>query len=309
MDLLKIIEGIRTPVGDAFFTFLANAINEYVLIVIALIILWCVNKTKGYYVMMLTFLGMLCNQFMKIAFRIPRPWVLDPEFNPVAAAKPSATGYSFPSGHTQSMSSLLGGVTMAFKKKWLRVFCIGFIVLTAYSRMYLGVHTLLDVSVAIGISALMVVSLWPAFKSGEVNEKGMYWILGISVAGAIAFATFVTVYPFPADVDVENLAEATKNAWMFLGMSFAVLLTYFVDTKYTKFPIHGVWWAQLLKCAIGTGLVLGVKGLLKAPLNLLFNGHPAADAVRYFFVILMAGVIWPLSFKFWAKVGKKKVSV
>ena len=91
MDLLKIIEGIRTPVGDAFFTFLANAINEYVLIVIALVILWCVNKTKGYYVMMLTFLGMLCNQFMKIAFRIPRPWVLDPEFNPVAAAKPSAT--------------------------------------------------------------------------------------------------------------------------------------------------------------------------------------------------------------------------
>lgn len=306
MDLLKIIEGIRTPIGDAFFTFLANVINEYVLIVIALVILWCVNKTKGYYVMMLTFLGMLCNQFMKIAFRIPRPWVLDPEFNPVAAAKPSATGYSFPSGHTQSMSSLLGGVAMAFKKKWLRVFCIFMVVLTAFSRMYLGVHTLLDVSVAMGISAIMVLAIWPVFKSGEVKEKGMYWILATIVVGSIAFAMYVTFYPFPANVDAENLAEATKNAWMFLGMSFAVLLTYFVDTRYTKFPIHGVWWAQVIKCVIGTALVLGVKSILKAPLYALFNNHPAADAVRYFVVILVAGVIWPLSFKLWSKLGKKE---
>lgn len=304
MELLKIIEGIRTPVGDAFFTFLAEAINEYVLIVIALVILWCINKTKGYYVMMLTFLGMLCNQFMKIVFRIPRPWVLDPEFNPVAAAKPSATGYSFPSGHTQSMSSMLGGVAMAFKKKGLRIFCISMILLTAFSRLYLGVHTLLDVSVAIVISAIMVLALYPTYKNDKINEKGMWRALGIIVGGSVAFAIFVST-PFPADVDAANLASATKNAWMFLGMSFAVVLTYFVDTKYTHFPIDGVWWAQIIKCVLGTGLVLAVKEVLKAPINTLFNNHPSADALRYFIVIVVAGVLWPMTFKWFSRLGKK----
>lgn len=306
MEILRMFEGIRNPVLDAIFMFLAVAVNEYVLIVVALIILWCVNKTKGYYVMMLTFLGMLCNQFMKIAFRVPRPWVMDPTFEPVAAAKPSASGYSFPSGHTQSVASLMGGIAMAFDKKWLRIASIAMIVLTAISRMYLGVHTFKDVFVAILISAVMVFALYPVFKKDRINKKGMWILMALVMAGSIAFALYISLYKFPADVDAENLAEASKNAWMFLGMGFAVVLTYFVDSRYTHFPVKAVWWAQLLKCGIGTGLVLLTRAVLKTPLNVLFNGHGAADAVRYFAVIVVAGVLWPMTFKWWSKLGSKK---
>ena len=38
----------------------------------------------------------------------------------------------------------------------------------------------------------------------------------------------------------------------------------------------------------------------------LFAGHAASNAVRYFLVVLFAGLVWPLSFPFFAGLGKKK---
>ena len=46
------------------------------------------------------FFGTLVNQFLKLVCRVPRPWVRDPNFTIVEAARADATGYSFPSGHT-----------------------------------------------------------------------------------------------------------------------------------------------------------------------------------------------------------------
>jgi len=66
-----------------------------------------------------------------------------------------------------------------------------------------------------------------------------------------------------------------------------------------------VWWAQLLKVGIGLVLVLAVKEGLRSPLEALFAGHLAARAVRYFLIVIVAGLVWPLSFRFFAKLGKK----
>jgi hypothetical protein len=38
----------------------------------------------------------------------------------------------------------------------------------------------------------------------------------------------------------------------------------------------------------------------------LFGGHTSATALRYFLVVIFAGVVWPLTFPLWAKLGKKK---
>ena len=41
-------------------------------------------------------------------------------------------------------------------------------------------------------------------------------------------------------------------------------------------------------------------------LDVLFAGHMAARSVRYFLVVLMAGLIWPMSFRWFSKIGVKK---
>jgi hypothetical protein len=38
----------------------------------------------------------------------------------------------------------------------------------------------------------------------------------------------------------------------------------------------------------------------------MFGGHMASRAARYFLVVVTAGTLWPLSFQWFAKLGKKE---
>jgi undecaprenyl-diphosphatase len=79
-------------------------------------VFWCFDKKHGYFLITIGFLGTVINQFLKVLFRIPRPWVKDPNFTIVESAKEAATGYSFPSGHTQSAVGSFGAVARFTKK-------------------------------------------------------------------------------------------------------------------------------------------------------------------------------------------------
>lgn len=74
--------------------------------------------------------------------------MLDPDFQIVEAARADATGYSFPSGHTQNIVGTTASIFASRKETWVRIVCIVLMVLVPFSRMYLGVHTPLDVGVA-----------------------------------------------------------------------------------------------------------------------------------------------------------------
>ena len=89
----------------------------------ALYVFWCVDKRRGYYLLSVGFVGTLANQWLKIACRIPRPWVRDPNFTIVSSARAEAGGYSFPSGHTQCAAGWLGGIARFTRRRWLQVLC------------------------------------------------------------------------------------------------------------------------------------------------------------------------------------------
>ena len=80
MGFLYILEDMRIPVLNAFMLLITQLGDEITFLVIALILFWCVDKRRGYYILAVGFLGTLANQFMKLFFRIPRPWVLDENF-------------------------------------------------------------------------------------------------------------------------------------------------------------------------------------------------------------------------------------
>ena len=79
-----------------------------------------------------------------------------------------------------------------------------------------------------------------------------------------------------------------------------------LDLKFIRFETSAIWWAQIIKTVGGITLVLATKELLRAPLDAIFNGHLAARSVRYFLIVIVGGVIWPLSFKWFSTLGKKK---
>ena len=112
MHFLRLLEGIRLPALDVFFGAVTYLGDELAFMVLAFALFWCVDKRTGYYAFVAGLFGTIGNQFLKIVCRIPRPWVLDPDFTIVESARAAATGYSFPSGHTQNAVSTFGAAAI-----------------------------------------------------------------------------------------------------------------------------------------------------------------------------------------------------
>ncbi|MBO5967581.1 MAG: phosphatase PAP2 family protein [Clostridia bacterium] len=308
MSFLYFLEEIRNPVLDFLFSIVTLFGEETVFMAVGMVVFWCVNKQKGYYLLSVGFVGTVINQFLKILFRIPRPWVKDPNFTIVESAREAASGYSFPSGHTQTSVGLFGGLALKFKSRAIRIASIALCVLVPLSRMYLGVHTPADVGVSIVIALVLIFVLAPIFEKAERSPKVMYALLFSLTGIMLTYLLFISFWQFPEEVfhvdNVHNYISAVKNAYTLTGCMLGFLVVYTVDLKWLKFETKAVWWAQLIKIAGGLVLVLAVKELLRAPLEAILPENTWARMLRYFLMVVTAGTLWPMTFKYLG--GKKK---
>lgn len=300
MELLYFFEKLRNPVADAFFSAITLLGSETLFLVIAIAVFWCVSKKTGYYLLTVGFFGIVINQLLKLVCRVPRPWVKDPDFTIVESARADATGYSFPSGHTQSVTASLGCPARASKNKLFRAAAILLILLTAVSRMYLGVHTLADVAVSLIIGSALVFLLYPLFERIDKKPIYMYALLSAMAAVSLAFALFAHFAPHPADIDKENLYSAVKNGYLLFGCSLGLILSFYIEKRFVKFDTAAPWWVQILKTAIGLLLVLALKAGLKPILNFIFGERIFTTAVRYFIIVVFAVCVWPMTFKWFS---------
>ncbi len=305
MVFLRFLEGLRNPICDAFFSTVTHLGEETFFILFGLIFFWCINKKEGYYLLSIGFIGTVVNQFLKLWFRIPRPWVQDKNFTIVESARAEATGYSFPSGHTQSSVGVFGGLARFNKINWFRIVCIVLCVLVPISRMYLGVHTPLDVLVSVGIALILIFGLYPLIQKCFENLTVMRILLLGMILLSSGLLAFVTFYKFPSDVDINNLESGTKNAYKMLGCTTGIWIAFELDNKFIKFDTSGSLLSQIFKFVIGVIPLLLIKSGLKEPLYAVFDGSFLADGVRYLLIVLFAGCIWPLTFKWFTKLGKK----
>lgn len=300
MRLLYFLEKIRMPVLNEFMLLITQLGEETAFLVAALIVFWCVDKRRGYFLMAVGFLGTMINQFLKLVFRIPRPWVLDQNFSILEQAREAATGYSFPSGHTQSAVGIFGALAVTARRKWAAVLCWTVAFLVGFSRMYIGVHTPYDVLVSAVIAMVLIFALRKIARGADMKP-----VIIIMLLTALGLMLYVHLYPFPADVDEHNLQSGMKNAYTMLGCITGVAMVYVAERKFVNFDTKAVWWAQILKAVLGLGVVLLVKEGLRAPLELVLPVYPAR-AVRYFLIVVAAGLVWPMSFGWFARMEAQK---
>ena len=306
MEVLYALESIRVPWLDTAMAAITHLGEETVFMVAALFVFWCVSKRHGYYLLAIGFAGTVLNQFLKLLFRIPRPWVLDSDFTIVESARAQATGYSFPSGHSQNAIGTFGGIARFTRRKWVRVAAIVVAVLVPLSRMYLGVHTPLDVGVAAVIAVALVFALYPLMECSDSRNGVMGAVLAVMLALAAGYLLFVSLYPFPADVDAANLASGVENAWKLLGATAGMLVGWWLDVRFIHFDTRAVWYVQLIKLVGGLALLLGIRAALKAPLAAAL-GAGAGGAVRYGVMVLFAAAVWPMVFAPLCRALEKRV--
>ncbi len=307
MEFLRLLESIRNPVLDVIMLIFTEFGNEMLFIVFGMLMFWCVDKKQGYFVLLTGFFGVYINQFLKIACRVPRPWVLDPNFTIVEAARDAATGYSFPSGHTQTAVGCFAGLAVCRKETWVRAAGIALAVIIPFTRMYLGVHTPYDVLMSAAIALCLVVTLWALFQKLGDRPRLMIPLMGILTALGVAYLLYVSFETFPADIDLDNYTHALENGFKFLGCIIGMWAIYLLDRTVIRFETKtATWWAQVLKLAVGFALLVAILEGSKPLWRLLLGDALIAHTLRYLCTVLFAGAVWPLTFKWFAKLGAKK---
>ena len=131
MDLLWAIEGARTPFLNFLFSWITRLGEQNLLIVVFCVLFWSLNKRMAYGLGVAFFISSLAVQGLKVIFRVPRPWVADPTFPVVEGSVYEATGYAFPSGHTQNAASIFGSLGVCIKQMPVKIACFSILILAA----------------------------------------------------------------------------------------------------------------------------------------------------------------------------------
>ena len=300
MPILYFLRDISNPFIDGLFALITHLGEETVFLVVAIVFFWCVNKREGYFILITGLFGTIINQAAKILFRIPRPWFVDPNFKPVEDAIAEATGYSFPSGHTQNIAGTFGSIAAFKPSRGRTALCVTVIALVAFSRMFLGVHTLLDVSVSLVVALALVLLFRPIFTDEQKFKRAMPFVVIASVVASVALLVIVLLVPREG-IDEQNLYSAMKNASTMLGCMVGLVLVWLVDSRFVNFDTKAPWYCQIIKLAVGLGVILGIKSGLSSPLIALFGNEFLARGVRYFLIVAFAGAVWPMTFKWFSE--------
>lgn len=297
MSVLYALEGLRAPWLDELMLNLTRLGEEYMFLLLTMLVYWCIDKRRGCFIMAVCFLGSMISLLLKLIFAVPRPWVLDPDFTIVERARQAAEGYSFPSAHTQIAAGTLGAIACTARRRWVSVLCVTLALGVGLSRMYLGVHAPRDVLVGFAVAGLMLVLLRP--MADRWTDRQLTAAFVAVLAAGLVLHLCMELIPF-ANVDAKNMADILKNSYTMVGGLVGIAIAYPLERRYVRFDTRAVWWAQLIKVVVGMALLLAVKELFQAPLELLLPPY-AARTVRYALIVLTGVVLWPLTFRWFPK--------
>lgn len=283
--------GMVTWLGDGVF-----------FVVVGVICYWCWNKRAGQFMLSVGLCGAAAAHFLKNIFRIPRPWLLDENFAIVESARARATGYSFPSGHTQMSIGLYGAMAIWTKHRAVRIVAIALMVLVPFSRMLLGVHTPLDIGVAAAISLILLIVLRPSFTGDDSKVSRTYAALTL-ISLVLLIATVIVGHPAEAtEEELTNGWDGIKAICQSLAGIMALWLGHEVDRRYTHWETAAPLPAQVIKSAGG----LAVIGALFALVHYIPKHIVPLRVLGYFVAIAAGTVLWPMTFKRISALCEKK---
>ena len=287
MQYLHLLEKMRNPVLNKFFELVTELGFELIALGAICIIFWCINKNFGYKMGFVYFASGMLVQGLKITFRVPRPWVREEGFLPVGNAMEKATGFSFPSGHTQSATTLFGSLAFYFKKTWAKVLCVALFLLVGFSRNYLGVHYSSDVIVSMLLSLACILIFGKVFEKIENNKK--YDLLVGIILSSISVAVMVYAIVLEAKgiiTDPKYALDCCKTGGAGLGFAFG----WYVERKWVDFDVKTKkMWHQIVKVAVGIAVALALKELPK----MMFGDTAVVGMIRYMLVTFWIVGVFP----------------
>ena len=252
MDIqyLLFLQDFRNSIDNALTPFMEGVSMFAVtyLILFPVYYYWNRNKKDGLYALVAYYFCMVITPLVKLTACVYRPWIRDSRIVPAGKAIVTATGYSFPSGHTTTAVPLAGGMVVnTWKNPRLRVASVlfaAFIVLTMFSRNYLGVHTPQDVCVGLGVSVLSLFFTAKLFRYLDAHpEKENRLLLAGFVFCCLALV-YITLKPYPMDYTAGGklLVDPQKmmnDGYGDTGKMMGFIIARFVEKTWIRFEAAG----------------------------------------------------------------------
>ena len=264
------LQDFRHSINDAwtpFMEFVSMFATTY-LILLPVYIYWNRDKKAGLYTLVSYYFCMVFTPVIKLTACVYRPWIRDSRIVPAGDAITTATGYSFPSGHTSTAGPLAGGMAVYYWKekrtRWLSVVLVGYVFLTGFSRNYLGVHTPQDVFVAICISVLSLIMTSKLFAYLDMNpdKENLFLICGFLFC--CAALVYITFKPYPMELNAEGklIVDPQKmmnDGYGDLGKMMGFIIARYVEKTWIRFEHLKKGWQSVLICLVGLVIMVLLK--------------------------------------------------
>ena len=280
LDFLKLLESLRTK----FLNFLFEGITflgEETLVILLVVTIWfAVDSKLAQKMFFITATSLCVNGIIKNFAKVPRPFSKG-----ISCVRPdTATGFAFPSGHTQGFATWSTLFAIKFKKNWFSILTGVLIVLVAFSRLYLGAHYPSDVLV--GIALGLTFAFLGNYLHDKVSDPKKLYLITI-----LALTPFIIYFLFEAN---PLFADLYKTFGMLCGLTTIC----FLEEKTKPLPLDVAWWKKLLRIIIGVAFAFLLKEAIKL-LNVfeIMQISLVLDALRYFVVVFAVGFLCPLIMK------------
>lgn len=256
IGVLHFFKDIRSPLLNKMFEVITISAESAVLLLVIATVYWCIDKKLGQKLGFTLLFSMVINGFIKNLVKAPRPFelgVIEP------LRQQTATGHSFPSGHTQAATTFWLGWMTHVHKKWLYYTGIIIIPLIGLSRVYLGVHWPIDVIAAIGVGIVCSIVGQGLFAKIEGSKTSLLLLGSCIILLATLFLQF--------DADYVKA----------VGGAIGFIIGYLLEYKYIGFSTKAPLKIQVQKLTMG---ILGL-GILYGGLKLIFPPYLVFDFIRY----------------------------
>ncbi len=268
LEFLRSIQQFQNPFLDGFFQIMTILGEEIFLVPLLAMIYWTINKKFGEKMGYILLTSLMLNSILKEFFNFKRP--IGEEG--IRSLRPeTATGKSFPSGHSQGSSTVASTLSMTLKKRWVTVLSSVLVALIGFSRLYLGVHYPKDVIVGILLGILL------AYTGLKLIEKfdpvKVYWL------------TLLAFLPLLLFGQSENFIKSIGG---YLGFVLGVTL----EKKSVKFTVDVNLIRKIARVAMGIFFII----LIRTGLKSIFPELLIFDFIRYTFLTFFTIGVYPWIF-------------
>ncbi len=309
IDILLVLQEFRNGPGGCLAEFLEKMtfLGEMGTVLIFMAsIYWCVNKEFGKYLLMGWSGNRIVNGFLKVTACVYRPWIRDARIVPHGNAIETATGYSFPSGHSMNGASLFGGCAIRKElSKPLRITCGIIVVLIAFSRNYFGVHAPQDTLVGVGAGLLVMWLTAKLITWLEKHPEKDILVMCVGIAISVAVAIYAALKSYPVDYDeagklIVDGAKMANDTFKGVGWCIGFLLGWVLESRYIKFSTDVPMMTRMTRLTVGLLGYYAISLILIPIIKNMITG-PVGTVIYCFVQMFYVSFLFPLFIKYFEK--------